>query len=221
MAGRGRFSDLTGLQFGLWKVVKQEPSKKTRNGTMALWLCRCFCANEQVLNSTQLRLRRPASCGCERGAHRHTAQGKVSATYRSWQGMISRCTQPSNPGFKYYTKRGITVCARWRTFENFFADMGERPTDKPTLDRIDNDGNYKPGNCRWATRREQANNRMTNLVFEYKGSSYTLADLARFTGVSKEILRSRLCRSKLPWTVDGAISTPKLPKKQTRAGFYC
>ena len=126
--------------------------------------------------------------------------------------MISRCTQPSSAGYAYYKKRGITVCQRWRKFENFLADMGERPVGM-TLDRWpNNDGNYEPGNCRWASRREQANNRITNRRFTYERKEYTLIELARVTGVSKELLHSRLCRCKRPWTVEGAVRTPPLPK---------
>jgi hypothetical protein len=127
--------------------------------------------------------------------------------------MISRCTQPSHPAFAYYQKRGITVCERWRKFENFLADMGERPgsAGEYTLDRIDNDRGYEPGNCRWATKREQANNRVTNLHFTYKGKQYTLAELSRETGVSKELLRSRLYR-RGGWSVEGAVETPTTPR---------
>ena len=133
--------------------------------------------------------------------------------------MIGRCTLRSNPAFAYYKKRGITVCRRWRTFKNFLADMGERP-ENTTLDRYpNNDGNYEPGNCRWASKIEQANNRVTNRVFTYNGTDYTLANLARATGVDKGLLRSRLCRSPHPWTVEGAVTTPKLTR--TRQGFYC
>jgi len=89
-----------------------------------------------------------------------------------------------------------------------------------TLERIDNDSDYEPGNVRWATRQEQANNRITNRIFEYRGVKYTLANLARKTGASKEMLRGRLCRSKLPWTVAGAVETPAFPKKKCRSGFY-
>ena len=141
--------------------------------------------------------------------HGHTWGGGVSPTYSSWRNMISRCTQPSNPAFKHYKKRGITVCARWRVFDNFLADMGERPAGKYTLDRIDNSGDYKPGNCRWATKRQQANNRVTNKLFDYRGERITFAELVRRTGASKEILRSRLLRGKGgPWTVESALSTP-------------
>lgn len=142
-----------------------------------------------------------------RDIHGHTSRTWRSPTYSSWSNMIARCTQPSAPNHAHYKMRGIRVCDRWRGFENFLADMGERPA-KLTLERINNDRGYEPGNCRWASRREQGNNRVTNLWFVYRGQKFTLADLARHTGVSKEVLRSRLCRSKKPWTVEGAVSTP-------------
>lgn len=158
--------------------------------------------------------------GGQKGTHGHTrpSQGGKTPTYQSWQNMIARCTQASCPAFKYYKKRGITVCDRWRKFENFIADMGKKPKGK-TLDRIDNAGNYAPGNVRWATAIEQANNRITNVQFTYEGHEYTLANLARKTGQSKEILRQRLCRSHLQWTVDGAVRTPRLTRSSQ--GFYC
>jgi len=132
--------------------------------------------------------------------------------------MVARCTQPSNPAFHHYKKRGIKVCDLWRIFDNFLADMGERP-ENTTLDRHpNNDGNYEPGNCRWTSKIEQANNRITNVRFDYRGKSYTLAELSRETGVVKDVLRTRLCRSKKQWTVEAAIHTPVIPRALRRSG---
>jgi len=101
------------------------------------------------------------------------------------------------------------MCSRWRSFDNFLADMGERPSLASTIERVENGGNYEPGNCRWATRQEQANNRITNVHFEYRGRRVTFAELVRETGIGKELLRSRLLRGKGgPWTVDAVIATP-------------
>lgn len=122
--------------------------------------------------------------------------------------MIGRCTQPSNSAFDYYRLSGVTVCERWRKFENFLADMGERPSPAQTIDRHPNKlGNYEPGNCRWSTRREQANNRVTNVLVEYRGTMMTMAELTRFTGLPKELLRHRITRA--GWTVEDAVTSPR------------
>ena len=133
--------------------------------------------------------------------------------------MIGRCTYCSVFGFDYYEWRGIKVCDRWRYVENgksgfecFIEDMGERPSLEHSLDRYpDNDGNYEPGNCRWATKRQQGNNRSDNQLFNYRGRKFTITELARETGVPIQRLRHRLLRasSSSLWTVEEAISTPK------------
>jgi hypothetical protein len=132
--------------------------------------------------------------------------------------MVARCTQPANPAFEHYKQRGITVCDRWRSFENFLADMGERP-EGMTLDRVDNDKGYFLGNCRWATKQVQGNNRITNIHFVYKDTRYTLAELARATGVAKETLRCRLVRPG-GWDVAAAVETPVMsPQERGRRRF--
>ena len=212
MKGPGRFVDLTGQRFSYWLVVARAGAVKTSNGSKALWLCRCECGTEKVITTTALRTKNTVSCGCKRGSHHHLVNYKVSPTYSSWRSMMCRCLQPSNPAFAHYQKRGISICDRWRAFENFLTDMGKRPINT-TLDRIDNNGNYEPGNARWATKRQQANNRITNVILTYQGTNYTLIELSRHTGVSKELLRSRLVRHKNKngrvWTIDDAISEPK------------
>lgn len=145
--------------------------------------------------------------------HGHTSRGVTTPTYNSWHNMIARCTQPSNPAFQHYKRRGVRVCDRWRIFENFLEDMGERPKGT-TLDRFpDNDGHYEPGNVRWATKREQANNRVTNVRFTYRGEELTFADLVRRTGLNKELLRHRLLRA--GWPLEKALNTPPCPGART------
>ena len=118
-----------------------------------------------------LRVGRTKSCGCLRSElgramgvkttlrHGEGSNGKETPEYRAWSNMLSRCNNANHRLFKHYGARGISVCAEWRTYENFIANMGRRPSDAHSLDRINNEGNYEPSNCRWATSTEQNNNR--------------------------------------------------------------
>lgn len=124
----------------------------------AKWLCRCACDKTVAVYQFNLTNGKTGSCGC-RKRDAVTKHGKhLSRTYVSWQHMKTRCSDPKHPSFHRYGGRGISVCERWLSFENFLADMGERPAGR-TLDRVDNDRGYEPGNCRWATPKEQVNNR--------------------------------------------------------------
>ncbi|NOV25919.1 hypothetical protein E5S69_20670 [Cupriavidus necator] len=126
--------------------------------------------------------------------------------YRAWQTMRLRCCNPDNAAYADYGGRGITVCDRWLDSpENFLADMGQKPSPKHELDRIDNDKGYSPGNCRWATRKVNDRNRRNNRHLEHDGVTRTLAEWSEITGINRDTLQKRLASG---WSVDRAITTP-------------
>jgi len=152
--------DLTGRQFG--KLTAMAAIGRTRQGKI-LWQCRCVCGVIVSVVSGALRSGNTKSCGdvdcCARTKHGHTSRGRATPTYTSWQAMLDRCYNPNNPEYARYGGRDISVCARWLHFESFLTDMGSRPAGT-SIDRFpDTDGNYEPGNCRWATAQEQTINR--------------------------------------------------------------
>lgn len=124
--------------------------------------------------------------------------------YWIWWAMCARCTSPNDPAYPNYGGRGITVCDRWQEFENFLADMGLRPDGK-SLDRIDNDGNYEPTNCRWASRKEQNGNRRNCIMVTFQGGTMNLKEASRQSGLKYRAVHKRLERG---WDVARALSTP-------------
>jgi hypothetical protein len=153
--------DITGVRFG--RLVAQRLSAMV--GGRAHWICQCDCGTERIVGVAWLRSGNTMSCGsCSKlgnqraKKHGYSPKGQRTLTYNSWQAMKKRCFDPKTNGYRYWGGRGITICERWMQFENFLADMGERP-EGTTLDRVDVNGNYESSNCRWATPIEQRANR--------------------------------------------------------------
>lgn len=144
-----------GEVYGRWTIIGEAPKSKAGQRRV---LCRCACGTEKIVQAQSIIDGASRSCECGR-LEVVTKHGMSSRSeYRIWAGMRARCSRPSNPLYKNYGARGIAVCERWNSFLAFLADMGPRPTSAHSIDRIDNDGNYEPGNCRWATAIEQIHN---------------------------------------------------------------
>lgn len=138
--------------------------------------------------------------------HGHKPAGRASPEYITWNGMRARCTNPKNPNYDRYGARGVKVCDEWLTsFVTFLGDMGRKPTPQHSIERINNNGNYEPGNCRWATNKEQANNRRSSRLLTYNGLTQTVAFWAQLCGLRIGTLHSRL---KSGWSVERALTTP-------------
>jgi len=158
--------ELTGQRFGRLTVKKKVEEDNRHNIN---WLCQCDCGNITKVDGSALKRGVTQSCGClhreivSKIKHGHAKKGMQTKTYKIWRGMRSRCNNPKVTCYKYYGGRGITICDRWNDFRNFLADMGKRPKGM-TIDRKNNNGDYEPGNCRWATYQEQSHSsRQTKL----------------------------------------------------------
>jgi len=172
----------------------------------------CDCGNTKVVSSPQLKRSKTRSCGClarelMTGNRYAATHGKSHLPeFKTWEGMIQRCTNSNDKGYFRYGGRGIKVCDRWlNSFENFLADMGLKPGPKYSIDREDNNGNYEPGNCRWATIQEQCRNRSSNKLVEFDGRTKSVQEWADEKGLNHSALSHRL---RLGWSVERALNTP-------------
>lgn len=212
--------DLTGKVFGRLSVLGYVGSRNKK----ALWLCKCECGHFSVVASSGLRSGGTQSCGCLAREHRLEASTKhgMAGTpeWQCWVNIIGRCTNAGGRGYQYWGGRGICICDGWRhSFENFFADMGEKPGrgHEYSIDRIDTDGHYSCGhceqcqregwaaNCRWATLEEQLNNTRRNSYLEYQGERMTIKQWAKKLHVHHDCLYYRI---RVGWSVEKTLTTP-------------
>jgi hypothetical protein len=192
--------DLTGRKFGKLKVL----CRADRQGCNQRWKCYCECGNITLVQGSNLRSGHGKSCGCIGGNSSH--RKCYTTEYHAWEGMKARCTNSNNDQWEDYGGRGITYCQRWRSFENFLEDMGEKPRPEYTLERKNVDGNYTPQNCIWATRLVQNNNKRTNRKIAYDGRKLTAAAWSRETGIPKGAIFKRFFL--LGWAAEKALFQP-------------
>lgn len=205
------FKNIAGQVFGRFSVIKK--SSKRGNSGQFYWVCKCSCGRIKDVATGALCGGTTRSCGCLHSEiarslknnlrHGHSVGGKQSKTHRCWTGILSRCLNPNRKKWASYGGRGIKVCKRWLVFENFLADMGESP-EGLTIERINNDGDYEPGNCRWATNFEQSHNKQNNRIITFNGKTLCLQEWARVVGIKRETIARRLNAG---WSVERALRT--------------
>jgi hypothetical protein len=212
--------DLTGQRFGRLVAIRRAedycPPSKPRGG-YPQWLCRCDCGKERVIKAGSLTKGATRSCGCYNDevrarliAERSKTHGMSNTpTYVVWARMLQRCRDQNCPGYRKYGAKGVRVCKRWHKFENFLSDMGKRPSARHSIDRIENARGYEPGNCRWATMKEQQNNRTNNRQIEFGGERLTLQQWSERTGLSYRTITTRIDRQ--GWSVEDALTLAPSP----------
>ncbi len=199
-----KFQDLEGKRFSRWTVLGYAgPS-----GRATFWWCRCDCGSIRSVDAATLINSTSRSCGClsaELTRSRSLKHGmSKTIVYRCWQQMLQRCNNPKKLGYANYGARGISVCKRWSCFQKFFSDMGVPPNGM-SLERVDNNGNYNPANCVWATYKQQARNTRNTRRFVIEGQLRTLSELVESVGINHSTLRFRLRQG---WSIEEALERP-------------
>lgn len=201
-----KFIDLAGKTFNRLTVIERAENKRRR----VHWKCKCSCGNIVIIDRCHLVTGNTKSCGClkkESIVKRFTKHAMCdSLEYCIWKEMIKRCNNQNHKEYKNYGGRGIKVCEEWRNdFIKFFNYMGKKPSPKHSIDRIDNDGDYKPGNCRWATPSEQSNNKRSNNKITLHGITMNISQWADFVGIQYDTLWARI---RYGWPPAKAIFQP-------------
>lgn len=212
--------DLTGCRFGRWIILGPVEERRGKSPAPKTYLlCRCNCGTERYVWKENLRRGQSKSCGCLKRdlmREKKTTHGlSHTPEYRAWLAMKQRCYDPNSTRYKNWGGRGIRVCDHWlHSFMNFFADMGQLPAPRASLERVDNQGNYTPGNCRWASAKEQARNTRRNRMIEYNGKTHALVEWSEITGLKRTTIAARLDKG---WSVHNALTTPVLRRPNANA----
>ncbi len=210
----GNVKDMRGKRFGRLAVLGYASSRGSSQS--AYWCCVCDCGQKATIRGQSLRSGETKSCGCLNQEMRHLSNRKHGLygipEYWVWHSAKDRCCNPNDAKFKHYGDRGIQMCQEWHdSFATFIADMGRRPKGRYTLDRIDNDGNYEPGNCRWATYAEQSRNNRRTRLLPFQGETHCLTDWANKLGMKRVTLHSRLSRG---WSLESSLMAPLHSRRQ-------
>lgn len=209
--GRNRLN-LVGNKYHKLTVVEFAGLDIRRNSR---WKCRCDCGNETIKTGCNLKSGRLKTCGCEAHARRVETRAEDHPDFRVFLAMLARCYTPSTPSYGSYGGRGVKVCDRWREggFWVFLDDMGPRPTPDHSIDRYpDTAGDYTPENCRWATPKQQANNRRTNTMITYRGETRTMKEWAEALGINYQTLKARI---RSGWDIERAMTPEPIPRGLT------
>ncbi len=201
---------VAGLKIGRLTAISKSHCLKSAGW---YWKFKCDCGTEKIIRSYNVRIGAVVSCGCyrlQRISEIKTTHGmRWTSEYSTWHDIKDRCGNPKNSGYKHYGGRGIRVCKRWiKSFQNFIFDMGLKPSSKSSIERKNNNGNYAPKNCRWATMKEQAQNRRGVIKIKYLGKIKSLSEWCSDLGLNRGLIRSRIRRQ--GWSFECAILTPKL-----------
>lgn len=202
----------TGDVYGRLTIIKEASPKRYPSGDIKRRVrCQCSCGRITTANLNSLRTGHTSSCGCfasEQTSKSHTSHGRCGTPeYNTWKSMLDRCRNQNNQDWHYYGGRGITVASRWlgkEGFQNFYRDMGPRPSVGHSIDRIDTNKGYGPDNCRWATLIQQRRNQRNNRVIEFRGKKQCLIEWSIELGTKYKVLQERLADG---WTVERAFTT--------------
>jgi hypothetical protein len=201
-----------GTVFGSLTVIE----RVTLPSGQSVWKCQCECGGTANVHGSRLRSGQHTHCkACCRDRKHGESEGlnrRATTEYAAWSSMIQRCCNPDCHAYSRYGGRGIGVCGRWRnSYVDFLSDMGRKPSRLHSLDRINNDIGYSPSNCRWATKKEQSNNRQDNRFITHDGKTMTISQWSEFIGIRRHVLDHRIKRG---WTFERSISSPVVSRRR-------